>query len=98
MREVLSPDRFKSWLKAFLPASFKLDPPQVADRADPKQAHLDGLALSRAWCLKKLGFEDAAQRHLAAALPHVVGGEYVGEHWLASFAALALTAEALNTP
>ena len=98
MREVLSPDRFKSWLKAFLPASFKLDPPRVADRADPKQAHLDGLALSRAWCLKKLGFEDAAQRHLAAALPHVVGGEYVGEHWLASFAALALTAEALKTP
>ncbi|MGH8726396.1 MAG: DUF2891 family protein [Burkholderiales bacterium] len=23
-------------------------------------------------------------------MPHVVGGEYVGEHWLASFAALAL--------
>ena len=91
MREVLSPDRFKSWLKAFLPASFTLDPPRVADRADPKQAHLDGLALSRAWCLKKLGFEDAAQRHLAAALPHVVGGAYVGEHWLASFAALALS-------
>ena len=98
MREVLPPDRFKSWLKAFLPSDFKLDPPRVADRADPKQAHLDGLALSRAWCLNKLGFEEAARRHLAAALPHAIGGEYVGEHWLASFAALALTAEALKSP
>ena len=30
-------------------------------------------------------------RHLAAALPHVAG-DYMGEHWLASFALLALTA------
>jgi hypothetical protein len=65
-------------------------PPTVADRADPKQSHLDGLALSRAWCLRKLGYAEAAERHLAVALPHVVGGDYVGEHWLASFAALAL--------
>jgi hypothetical protein len=46
----------------------------------------------------KLGHKEAAQRHLAAALPHVVGGHYVGEHWLASFAALALSAEALKNP
>ena len=98
MREVLSPTKFREWLKGFLPSGFKLEPPRVADRADPKQAHLDGLALSRAWCLKKLGLAEAAERHLAAALPHVVGGEYVGEHWLASFAALALTAEALKSP
>jgi hypothetical protein len=32
----------------------------------------------------------AAARHLAAGLPWTVGGDYVGEHWLASFAALAL--------
>ena len=25
-----------------------------------------------------------AERHLAAGMPHVVGGDYVGEHWLAS--------------
>lgn len=75
-----------------------LTPPRVADRADPKQSHLDGLALSRAWCLRKLGYAESAERHLAAALPHVVGGHYVGEHWLASFAVLALTAEALKTP
>ena len=33
----------------------------------------------------------AADRHLHAALPHVAG-DYMGEHWLASFALLALTA------
>lgn len=103
MREVLPPGEFGDWLKAFLPADAEnLKPPRVADRADAKQSHLDGLALSRAWCFAKLGYQDAAQRHLAAALPHAVGGHYVGEHWLASFAMLALSAasteEALKTP
>jgi hypothetical protein len=97
MREVLPAHDFRIWLKAFLPA-VDLEPPGVADRADPKQSHLDGLALSRAWCLRKLGHAEAAERHLRAALPHVVGGHYVGEHWLASFATLALTWEALKIP
>ena len=89
MREVLPPAEFGAWLKAFLP-SMELQPPQVADRSDAKQSHLDGLALSRAWCLRRLGFGQAAERQLAAGLPHAVGGHYVGSHWLASFAALAL--------
>ncbi|HWW12160.1 MAG TPA: DUF2891 family protein [Brevundimonas sp.] len=33
----------------------------------------------------------AAGTHLDAALPHVTG-DYMGEHWLASFALLALLA------
>ena len=45
-----------------------------------------------------MGREKEAQGHLAAGMPHVVGGDYVGEHWLASFAALALSAEARKTP
>jgi Protein of unknown function (DUF2891) len=90
MCEVLPAAEWQDWLKAFLPSGVEnLAPPRVADRADPKQSHLDGLALSRAWCLKKLGHAQTAQRHFAAALPHVVGGDYVGEHWLATFAALA---------
>lgn len=91
MQEVLAPERFRGWVHGFLtdnPSKLKL--PMVVDRTDAKQSHLDGLCLSRAWCLRKLGHAEAAQRHLAAALPHVVGGDYVGEHWLASFAALAL--------
>lgn len=97
MHEVVPRRDFDAWMKAFLP-SLELEPPKVTDRADPKQSHLDGLALSRAWCLMKLGYKEAAQRQLAAALPHVVGGHYVGEHWLASFATLALSVEALKTP
>lgn len=99
MQQVMSPREFRDWSRRFFPTDpSRLALPTVADRADPKQAHLDGLALSRAWCLGKLGYREAAERHLAAALPHVVGGDYVGEHWLASFAVLALTAEALKTP
>jgi hypothetical protein len=98
MREVMPSQNFGAWLKGFVPAGIDLAPPVVADRSDAKQSHLDGLALSRAWCLRKLGYADAAERQLSAALPHVVGGDYVGEHWLASFATLALTAEALKTP
>jgi len=92
MQEVLEPDAFARWSAGFFPHDpGGLKPPVVADRSDPKQAHLDGLALSRAWCLAKLGYRDAAKRHLAAGMPHVVGGHYVGEHWLASFAVLALS-------
>ena len=97
MQEVLPPAQFRSWSRAFFTSDpARLEPPAVADRADPKQAHLDGLALSRAWCLRKLGYAEAAKRHLDAALPHVVGGHYVGEHWLASFAALALSAPSIE--
>lgn len=34
---------------------------------------------------------DAAERHLASALAHVAG-DYMGEHWLATFALLAIEA------
>ncbi|MGB7406299.1 MAG: DUF2891 domain-containing protein [Pacificimonas sp.] len=78
-----------------------LMPPVVSDRTDGKIAHLDGLSLSRAWCQRRLaatlGFDHpasaplsaSADRHLKAALPEIAG-DYAGEHWLASFALLAL--------
>ncbi|MCY1663977.1 DUF2891 domain-containing protein [Rhizobium sp. SL86] len=76
-------------------------PATVSDRSDGKIAHLDGLNLSRAWCFAALAqslaaddprrarLDAAADAHLTVALPHVAG-DYMGEHWLASFAALAL--------
>ncbi len=82
-------------------------PAAVSDRTDGKIAHLDGLNLSRAWCWRALagtwGADDprragalaAADRHLAAALPHVAG-DYMGEHWLATFALLALDGLSLD--
>jgi DUF2891 family protein len=78
-------------------------PVTVSDRTDGKIAHLDGLNLSRAWCWRSIAAnwsetdvrhaiaQEAADRHLAASLPYVAG-DYMGEHWLATFAALALLA------
>ena len=78
-------------------------PVTVSDRSDGKIAHLDGLNLSRAWCWRLLAavlgddhpaassMRDTAERHLAASLPHLAD-DYMGTHWLASFALLALTA------
>ena len=94
--------RFLPDVERRLPATL-FQPAGVSDRSDGKIAHLDGLNLSRAWCWRSiagsLGSDDprsalaldAAERHLAAALPHV-SGEYMGEHWLATFALLALEA------
>jgi hypothetical protein len=79
------------------------EPAVVSDRSDPQLVHLDGLNLSRAWAIKSIAgalpagdparkvMTEAASRHAAAALPHVASGEYVGEHWLASFAVYLLT-------
>jgi hypothetical protein len=71
------------------------------DRSDGKIAHLDGLNLSRAWCFRTLAASlptsdprrpamlDAANGHLAASLPHLEA-DYMGEHWLATYALLAI--------
>ncbi len=76
-------------------------PATVSDRSDGKIAHLDGLNLSRAWCWRAIAAalgpahpvaaraKRAATDHLAASLPHL-GSDYMGEHWLATFALLAL--------
>ena len=94
--------RFLPQLAQREPATL-FSPATVSDRTDGKIAHLDGLNLSRAWCWRALArslpdgdprvgiARDAAAAHLAASLPHVTG-DYAGEHWLASFALLALQA------
>jgi Protein of unknown function (DUF2891) len=100
MREVLPENEFWSWLQRFVPEGFGAlaEPPAGYDHADPKHSHLDGLCLSRAWCFARLGNEEAGRKLLAAALPQVAGADYAGEHWLASFAVLALSAAALRIP
>lgn len=102
MREVLTVAGFGAWFAGFLPDGLGplADPPIVPDRSDAQLCHLDGLSLSRAWALRRIAtglsaqsgraFSAIAECHLASGLPQVVGGDYVGEHWLASFAALAL--------
>lgn len=94
--------RFLPRLAAGEPATL-FAPATVSDRTDGKIGHLDGLNFTRAWCWRALAaaldgadprrglMEDAARRHVDASLPHVAG-DYAGEHWLATFALLALTA------
>jgi Protein of unknown function (DUF2891) len=102
MRRVMQPVAFKKWLKGFMPqiykSSFKLEPGKVLDRTDGKLVHLDGLNFSRAWCLFSLAKQDSqlahlsvlADNHIQTSLPKIVDGDYMGEHWLASFAVYAL--------
>ena len=105
LRRLMPADDFTAWFAAFLPRLAEgepatlFEPAAVSDRSDVQIAHLDGLNLSRAWCWRHLAeaaptdmrppLLDAAERHLAAALPHLAE-HYMGEHWLASFALLAL--------
>ncbi|HEY2660122.1 MAG TPA: DUF2891 domain-containing protein [Caulobacteraceae bacterium] len=109
MRRALPASEFRGWFARFLPdlaagrPASLFAPATVSDRSDGKIAHLDGVNLSRAWCLRDLAgafdpgdsmramLTETASRHLVASLPHVAG-DYMGEHWLASFAALALEA------
>jgi hypothetical protein len=95
-------DRFLPRLAQRDPATL-FTPARVSDRSDGKIAHLDGVNLSRAWCWRSLASawpEDDARRaialesadvHREASLAHVAG-DYAGEHWLATYAVLAMLA------
>jgi hypothetical protein len=109
MRRVLPPAEFRTWFAKYLPGVAKgepatlMTPATVTDRTDPQIVHLDGLNLSRAWCMKGIAASlpegdgarkvllEAADRHAVAALKHVASGDYAGEHWLASFAVYMLS-------
>jgi hypothetical protein len=107
MRRVLPAGEFAAWFTAFLPhieqrkPSALFEPVAVSDRSDGRLAHLDGLNLSRAWCWGSLAascpdargdlMRETAARHLHASLPHI-DTDYMGAHWLGSFALLALQA------
>jgi hypothetical protein len=109
MRRVLAPAEFRGWFHCFLPNLHQgkpgslLEPAAVPDRKDPKLIHLDGLNLSRAWCMHHIAaalpdvdparrtLMAASSRHADAALDHVASGDYLGEHWLASFAVYLLS-------
>lgn len=105
MRRTSDDARFAEWWEAFAPAPEALArwlaPVRVADARDPKIVHLHGLNLSRAWCWRALRpslpaalhdpVDRAIEAHLAASFAAALEGDFVGTHWLASFALLALT-------
>jgi hypothetical protein len=116
MRRVLPAADFVAWFQRYLPDLAKgepknlLEPAQVTDRTDPQIVHLDGLNLSRAWCMRSLAaalpandparevLAASASRHAEAALAHVASGDYAGEHWLASFATYLLSTPGPGQP
>lgn len=96
-------DWFDAYLPAIgqgRPAAL-FSPARVSERSDGKLAHLDGLNLSRAWCWAELArildsddpradtARTAAHHHRNAAMDHLEA-DYMGSHWLASFARLAM--------
>jgi hypothetical protein len=109
MRRVMKPDDFRDWFHRLLPGikngepKSLLTPALVTDRSDPKIVHLDGLNLSRAWCMRSIAaalpegdparrvLAESASLHARESLQHVASGDYAGEHWLASFAVYMLS-------
>jgi len=103
MLKVLPKEDYEKWLDEFLPGFREtpekfISPAEVSDASDGKLAHLDGLNFSRAWCLYEMGkaLENdrliaSANKHLDFSYEKIDSGEYAGTHWLASFAAYALT-------
>jgi hypothetical protein len=110
MRRVLGRRAFTPWLAAALPGFGAARPSSLfvpvtgIDRSDAQLVHLDGLNLSRAWCLfdiaAGLARDDsrvdvarrAADAHLAAGWRGLASVDFVGAHWLATYAVLALDA------
>ncbi len=104
MSRILPPAEFREWFGSFLPEiamgnpAVLLNPVVVSDRGDPNLGHLNGLQLTRAWCMQKIAqalpqqdparsvLLDSAERHAEAGLAHVITGDYMGGHWMASFA------------
>ena len=102
MKKVLSTTDFNVWLQGFLPQlfnpNFDLKVGRVSDREDGHLVHLDGLNFSRSWCLFELAKDTPQLEHLNAiaqdhfnySYPNLIGDDYMGGHWLASFAIYAL--------
>ena len=113
MRRACRREAFRAWFDAFLPdlaageprepvhARLRLRPLATArspistasTSAAPGAGAASPTRSSPSW--RRLP-GDTADAHLDASLPHVAG-DYMGEHWLATFALLALEGELVNT-
>jgi len=93
--------RFLPWFMSGEPATL-FTPVVPTDRSDPQIVHLDGLSFSRAWCFDGIAealppgdgriavAQEAAAVHRLAGLDGLQSDDYMGAHWLASFAVVAL--------
>jgi len=102
MSKTKEEEDYKNWLKGFLPQMFKkkfdLKPGIVSDRSDGHLVHLDGLNFSRATALFKIQqkipslkhLNEIALNHLNYSLNNITNDDYMGSHWLGTFALYAL--------
>lgn len=93
---------YEKWLKGFMPELFKkkfdLKPGIVSDRTDGQLVHLDGLNFSRATALYQIEaklphlkhLHTIADNHLNYSLGNITNDDYMGSHWLGTFALYAL--------
>jgi hypothetical protein len=103
MSKALDTGEYRLWLGDFLPAlfdaSFTIRPGEVSDRTDGHLVHLDGLNFSRATCLYGIArrlpelkhLRTVADNHLVYSIHNITNDDYMGSHWLGSFALYALT-------
>ena len=107
MSKALPTEEFRTWWESFLGDRqvTELKPAESLDLTDGKLVHLVGLNFSRAWCLFDIGHTlgnsqliSIAETHINDSMPQVVNGDYAGEHWLASFAVMALTCLLYTSP
>lgn len=100
MADVLPAREFTGWLSAALPdpARVAWEPPDFSpDAADPGTVHLEGLLVSRAWCLDAVARAlppghpvaaaacSAAAMHLARAALIKPGEGFGRSHWMPTF-------------
>lgn len=105
MSRILDVDAFNNWIDNFLEEDGVKNLcliPTVSDRNDYQIVHLDGLMFSKVANMRKiiplindeslkLKLMKAQGNLLTEALKHLKSSNYGGEHWLASFAILALS-------
>ncbi|MFD2555658.1 DUF2891 domain-containing protein [Sphingobacterium tabacisoli] len=103
MSKILEEKSYSDWLKKFMPTlfdkGFSMSPAVVKDRTDGKLVHLDGLNYSRGACLYGIAkvvpelshLKKIANEHIAFSLPNLSAqDDYMGSHWLGTFALYAL--------
>jgi len=94
----------ENFLPQIFQDDFKLETAEVVDPKNWRLVHLDGLNFSRAWNLynisSKIKHKDntaicarlvkSGDNHILQSIGNVVGSDYAGSHWLASFLLHAL--------
>lgn len=108
MKRLLPLNEFKVWIDEFLPQlkdkNFSWEAGVVSDRTDGHLVHLDGVNFSRAWNLNTIAnnlpeyehLRNIANQHINYSLPSIFNDDYMGSHWLGSFAIYALNTVSNN--